>query len=531
MHETLATGHDDRDDRDGLSRLARLRARLGDAAGTAMPSPRAMAFAVSAAAVLAVLAATYAALWAPGTLDLTLACDATGRERVVWLAPDGPAVATGVRAGDVVVGRRPGGGNGPVLVVRSGGRTLVLGPDLMTPAVPDLLDTALGLWLLLLGALALARASDRRAGRAFWTTCVTGGLALGMAAAAAHGLRPALIAQFAALRLAGPAFLALALALPADAAPLGGAYKGRGRALAWIWLPALAVLPTYLLSAWRPDAFAPSVRALVDIVLLGYIVAACARIAVLALRHRALSAVGRAQLALLALGSVGGFAPFLALSLGPRLVAGAEIAPSQVTILALALLPLCVSVAVVRTEFLGITALVHRRTLRLFLGLALLGLAAGLAWAFAAAAQRAGWPAAPVAAVVAVVAALGFGPTRRAASRAAERLFLRDAYDTGAALLGLSVDLGGLAVARLGQILDLSLALLVDERDDLRRYVHPRGPVGRSARGHRPARPCPARPAAARRGVRRAGRGPASPVRPGLRRRGAVRHPGPGAQA
>ncbi len=274
---------------------------------------------------------------------------------------------------------------GPVLLVRAEGRTLVLGADLMAPGVPDLLDTGLGLWLLLLGALALARASDRRAGRAFWTTCVTGGLALGMAAAAAHGLRPALIAQFAALRLAGPAFLTLAMALPADAAPLGGAYKGRGRALAWIWLPALAVLPTYLLSAWRPDAFAPSVRALVDIVLLGYIVAACARIAVLALRHRALSAAGRAQLALLALGSVGGFAPFLALSLGPRLVTGAEIVPSQVTIVALALLPLCVSVAVVRTEFLGITALLHRRTLRLLVGLALLGLVAGTAWALAGA--------------------------------------------------------------------------------------------------------------------------------------------------
>jgi len=482
MRKTLAASHDDRD---GLSWLTRLRARLGDAVGAARPSPRAIALAVSVAAVLAVLAATYAALWAPGSLDLTLARDATGRERVRWVALDGPSVATGVRAGDVVVGRRPGGRDGPVLLVRSEGRTLVLGPDLMAPAVPDLLDTGLGLWLLLLGALVLARASDQRAGRAFWATCLMAGLALGMAAAAAHGLRPALIVQFAALRLAGPAFLALALAFPTDASPRGGARKGRGRALAWIWLPALAVLPAYLPIEWRPDAFAAPGRALVDVVLLGYIVAACARVAALALRparRQALSAAGRGQLTLLALGSVGGFAPFLALSLGPRLVAGAEVAPSQVTILALALLPLCVSVAVVQTEFLGITALVHRRTLRLLLGLALLGLVSGLAWAFAAAGQRAGWPAAPVAAAVAVVAALGVGPTWRAVSRAAERLFLRDAYDTGAALLGLSVDLdaadpralGALTVARLGRLLDLSLALLVDERDSLHRYVHPR---------------------------------------------------------
>jgi len=482
MRKTFAAGHDDQD---GLSRLTRLRARLGDAVGAARPSPRAIALAISAAAVLAVLAATYAALWTPGSLDLTLARDATGRERVSWVALDGPSVATGVRAGDVVVGRRLGGRGGPVLLVRSGGRTLVLGPDVMAPGVPDLLDTGLGLWLLLLGALVLARASDRRAGRAFWATCLMAGLALGLAAAAAHGLRPALIAQFAALRLAGPAFLALALAFPTDASPRGGARKGRGRALAWIWLPALAVLPAYLPIEWRPDAFAAPGRALVDVVLLGYIVAACARVAALALRparRQALSAAGRGQLTLLALGSVGGFAPFLALSLGPRLVAGAEVAPSQVTILALALLPLCVSVAVVQTEFLGITALVHRRTLRLLLGLALLGLVSGLAWAFAAAGQRAGWPAAPVAAVVAIGAALGVGPTWRAASRAAERLFLRDVYDTGAALLGLSVDLdaadpralGALSVARLGHLLDLSLALLVDERDEIHRYVHPR---------------------------------------------------------
>ena len=155
MRKTLAAGHDDRD---GPSRFARLRARLGDAVGAARPSPRAIALTVSAAAVLAVLAATYAALWAPGSLDLTLARDAAGRERVVWVALDGPAVATGVRAGDVVVGRRPGGRDSPVLLVRSDGRTLVLGPDLMAPAVPDLLDTGLGLWLLLLGALVLARA-------------------------------------------------------------------------------------------------------------------------------------------------------------------------------------------------------------------------------------------------------------------------------------------------------------------------------------------------------------------------------------
>jgi len=136
-----------------------------------------------------------------------VAHDAAGRERVIWAAPDGPAVTAGVQVGDVVVSRRPDGSGASVLLVRSGGRTLALGPDLMAPTVPDLIDTGLGLWLLLLGALVLARASDRGAGRAFWATCVTAGLALGMAAAATHGLRPALAAQFATLRLFGPAFL------------------------------------------------------------------------------------------------------------------------------------------------------------------------------------------------------------------------------------------------------------------------------------------------------------------------------------
>jgi len=231
-------------------------------------------------------------------------------------------------------------------------------------------------------------------------------------------------------------------------------------------------VPTYPLLERYPDALAPPSLALADAALLAYIVAAGAWLARLAARGRRLPAMARAQLRLLALGVGGGFAPFILLTLVPRLLTGHEAVVAPFTILPLALLPLTVAVAIAQTEFLGVTSLVHRRTLRMIVGAALLGLVVLGAWVAAAQAANAGWSPAPVAAGIALLATVGVAPAWRAMSRRAERLFLRDAYDTGGALLGLSVELdatapnevGAVAVERLGTLLDLSFVLLASER-------------------------------------------------------------------
>jgi len=437
-----------------------------------------LALPLTLVAVLGLVAATAAALWTPGTLEVATASDGGGHERVAWVAPDSMAASAGAARGEPVVGRRPVAGGVTLLVARPDRTVIALGPDLTRPTPSDLLDAALGLWFLLLGGLVLARARPSRARNAFWAICLTAGLALGMVAGATHGLRAAQATQFVALRLSGPALLALALAFPLGAPVVGR--RSWWRVLCW--LPALALVPTYPLLERYPDALAPPSLALADAALLAYIVAAGAWLARLAARGRRLPATARAQLRLLALGVGGGFAPFILLTLVPRLLTGHEAVVAPFTILPLALLPFTVAVAIAQTEFLGVTSLVHRRTLRMIVGAALLGLVVLGAWVAAAQAANAGWSPAPVAASIALLATVGVAPAWRAMSRRAERLFLRDAYDTGGALLGLSVELdatapnevGAVAVERLGTLLDLSFVLLASERASWW-FVHPPG--------------------------------------------------------
>src|SRR5205823_10087487 len=94
-----------------------------------------------------------------------------------------------------------------------------------------------------------------------------------------------------------------------------------------------------------------------------YTMVACVR--VVALLSQSRSAHQRAQLQWLALGLVCGFMPLVLLTLLPLILVGHPLLPAQGSILALGLLPVSVGTAIVRTEFFGITSLLHRRTLRL----------------------------------------------------------------------------------------------------------------------------------------------------------------------
>ncbi len=289
----------------------------------------------------------------------------------------------------------------------------------------------------------------------------------------------ALALTFVFLHLQAPAILETALVFPAPAAPL------RPRLRLLLWAPMLVLMPLYPLCWWRPLPFFPPVIALAAALLTVYLLATGARVALVLARARTYDPRRRAQVGLVGLGLAGGFAPFAALTLLPLVVTGQPLVPADLTILALLLLPASVGLAIARGEFLGITRLVQRRTLHILFGVGLLAaLSLGVGVAANAATHRWGWPGSATVAGTSALVALLFVALRGALIPRAERLLLRDAYQTPGTLLDLSADLaatapegiGPLVVTRLGAILDLSIVVLVTP-DHHWEHVHPRSAI------------------------------------------------------
>jgi len=409
---------------------------------------------------LAVFVATlYAALWTPGTLDLSVARGSPRPGRVTWVAPNGPAWSAAVMPGDTIAGRDSSGH----LVIIHGHRRITLGLAATRVDPLNLAVAGLGLVVVLCGAIVLAEARDRRAAVAFWRMTTPIGVALESVPAGYHGAPWALALTFAGLALFGPALLALTLDFPSPETP------PRRRPL--LWAPVAAVLLLYPPCWWRPAPLFAPVAAANDALLAGYILAACARLAWGLRQPR--SATQRAQLHWLAAGLACGFLPLALLNLVPHLLTGGELAPPQISILALALLPLCISAAIARAEFLGVTALIHRRPLHALVCGALATVVAVAVLGALTGARGWGWPALETATGAGAVAAFGALLLRPALTRRAERLLLADAYDPADVTLRVSASLaratpatlGPLAVTHLVTIFDLEFALLLTDRD------------------------------------------------------------------
>lgn len=333
----------------------------------------------------------------------------------------------------------------------------------------------LGVTLLALGILVLLKSADAVAGWAFWRLSLCVGASLALVPAGSRGVLWVLVAQFVALRLSGPLILALAWILPA--------HPGTQRHLpVGFWLPAVFLLMIYPACWWWPQLYA-AVSVGDGVVLLGYLTGT-----VLLLGWRWWAVRGKqaeqAQFALILLGLVGGFAPFLLLTVLPSLVVGQSIVTFEVSILPLLLLPLSVAVAIARSEFLGITSLIHRQPLRVLVGGMLL---AGCGFGAVALWQRLvsleGWPPYVAGVLSMMVGALGFNLLYPRLIAALEHVLLRDAYDPARAVLEVSVALAeatsveALAtgvVERLCALLDLSSAWLVGLTDTAH-FHHPRG--------------------------------------------------------
>jgi len=429
---------------------------------------RRLALLATYAAALVIVAAVYAALWTPGTLGLSVTRSAAGPPVVAWMVPDGPAWSAGARPGDTIVRGDQRGAH--EFVVQHGGRYITLGPDATRAHRLDLLVAALGLCLVLFGALVLTneRGQDRGAARAFWRMSTLIGLSLGVVPAGFHGVPWAIALSFVTLTLFGPALLDVVFVFPSPGARI------TRRALSW--LP-MAVLLLFYPLCWRYPAPLFSLVAMAgDALLVVYILTACGRL-VWVWRHPR-SALQHAQLQWLGLGLILGFMPLALFDLLPYILSGRYLVAPQLSILALVLLPFSVGIAIVRTEFLGVTALIHRRPLHVLVCVVLLIGVATAAGIFATTAARPwGWSVPATAVAASTLAALGALSLRPALTRRAERLLLRDVYDPADIALRVSADLsrapaqvvGALAVTHLVTIFDLEFALLLTDRDT---YLH-----------------------------------------------------------
>lgn len=428
---------------------------------------RLRALLTSIAACLLMVAAFWVAATGASDFGLTLESLGQGEALATWVAPGGPAWSAGIHPGEVVLVPLGWREHQWGTLHHTGGDTSMatLLPASVPPVDPfDAAIFALGLALGALGVVALAKSIDKNAGWAFWRMSLWVGASLALVPAASRGIAWTLGLQFVALRLSGPAIVAMAWTLPA------GASASRVRSHVRLWAPAFLLLLTYPACWVWPMPLFDILQPLDGIVLLSYIIAASLLLITRWWKARA-EPLARAQLRLITLGVAGGFAPFLLLTVLPLLLLRRAILPFQVSILALVLLPACVAAAIIRAEFLGITSLVHRRPLRWVIGgVLLVGLGACAGLGSVLVSQVFDWPSAATVAVFGTLCAGVYSVLYRRVACRVELLLLRDTYSPAQAFLELGVELTTAAsaetlalcaVARLGTLLDLSFAALV----------------------------------------------------------------------
>lgn len=398
---------------------------------------------------------------------------------VTWVAPNGPAGLAGVTPGDRVVALPARQGSARAAVVLAAGRRLVLRAAALIPTMLDLLDAGVGLCLLAVGLFVYRKSADPAAAP-FWRLCWLASLVLALAPALTHGMGGLLLLHGVVMRLAGPAIVSVALAVVTEE-------HDRRRRRWWtivLWLPAVLLIVVYTvrwLGLWAGpswltaivDATDGAVRAL-------YIMAAV--LLLLRALHLGLPTQRRDHLPWLVFGLLGGFFPHALLTLLPLDLMGHPILRAQASLLTLALLPLCVGVAVVRVEFLGVVTPLRRQALRLLIGVAMVALlASGVALLAVVAWSRWDWSLAAIAVGSSLLSALLVATLGPRLLRTAEQLLLPAVDDAATVLPELIAELahatphevGAEVVRRLGRLVQLTdVALLTSQ--GCWSYRHPR---------------------------------------------------------
>ncbi len=289
-----------------------------------------------------------------------------GGWHVTWLWPGSVAWDLGLRAGDLV--QVPGGAgtpteralrSAPILLVRTPeGRLFPLDLAAQASAAQGNASTlGLGVLFSLLALFVFTRALDRPAARAFFVLFASAGVALTLMWPAALGQPWAVALEFVVVALFGSAWANFFLIFPQRAHP---AVPLRFVVLA---LPVGAVVVLYATALVVDAAWYDSVRGLRGLVVLGGIGTGCAQLIVGLWRSQA--GDERRLLAVLALGTVAGITPFLLWTLIPSILGHPSLIPAYVSVLPLALLPLCFGYALLRHHLFGTTLRVRRVLARL----------------------------------------------------------------------------------------------------------------------------------------------------------------------
>ena len=141
----------------------------------------------SIAACLLMVAAFWATLTGASDFGLTLESLGQGKALATWVAPGGPAWSAEIRPGEVVLVPRGWREHQWGTLHHTGGDTSMatLLPASVPPIDPfDAAIFALGLALLPLGVVALAKSVDKDAGWAFWRMSLLVGASLAFVPAA-----------------------------------------------------------------------------------------------------------------------------------------------------------------------------------------------------------------------------------------------------------------------------------------------------------------------------------------------------------
>ncbi len=379
-------------------------------------------------------------LLTPPHLMILLSTAKTGTVRIGWVRPTSALWDRGVRAGDRVLTLDGRGAARQDAGLWVGKRIAVRGTRGRVTTIAavtrqgDHDPTPLLLispWFFLLGLLVVLRAPHPYVGRAAYALFTSAACALALAPATDADEPLAGVVEYVALPLFAAFFARFFLTFPAPR-------YARGRRV--LLVASLIVIALSLVGLVWPDLANVAARLRAGNLLL-YLLLGLGLLVDTFFRTRALDA--RAGLTIISMGTAASVFPFVGLYLAPTLLHKPPLASAEDAILALALLPISFSYAILRHKALDIH-LLQRWLVHGLLWVLLLTPCVAVAYALRAhplsdLSAQGGAIAAAI--ILALLAATLFGPLYGWLRRYSDRLFFKDSYDYRASLQSLSREL------------------------------------------------------------------------------------------
>ncbi len=429
---------------------------------TGLTRPHLAAVALVGVVYSAIVLLNIAALLGSPRLSVFLSVPMSGQARVAWLLPGSVLWDDGVRAGTPVLaldGRRSsprdtGRWTGDQLRVRlaAGAPMTITAASIRGNRVTWPL-LVLSPWFLLLGTLVLLRAPRADIGRATYALCAVVATALALAPSTISDEPLATAVEFAAVTLFAACFVIFCLTLPVR--------RGAARLRALVVVPPLVTIALYLTALMLPDLYAVAARLRLAVLLVYLLLGAGLLIySFTTVRDRA----ARRGLLIISAGTAASVLPFLTLYLAPTLLHRPALLAPEGAILALALLSLSLTYAILRHHALDVH-LLQRWLVYGLLGGGLVVVYAAVVFAWNLYLGNLPEPkrSLVLSTVLGALAVILFGPLYGRARRGLDRLIFKDRYEYRAALQRISRDLTAMSdVNAVGAALPRSIRRLMN---------------------------------------------------------------------